>query len=65
MGSALQNPGVLMQGLATTEASGFDITMLDGDLGAVIDPSRTAVLSACPPCWPGCFVCCADAPADE
>ncbi|HEX3647286.1 MAG TPA: hypothetical protein VHV49_02605 [Pseudonocardiaceae bacterium] len=54
-----------MQGLATTEASGFDITMLDGDLGAVIDPSRTAVLSACPPCWPGCFVCCADAPADE
>jgi hypothetical protein len=54
-----------MHGMSIPEASGFDITMLDGDLAAVVDPSRSAVLTACPPCWPGCLVCCADLPADE
>lgn len=34
------------------------ITMLDGDLGAVTDPTRTDVLPrADGVCWCGCIVC--------
>lgn len=54
-----------MHGLSTPDTSGLDITMLDGDLAAVVDPTRPVLPSICPPCWPGCFVCCADTPADE
>ncbi|HEX5403198.1 MAG TPA: hypothetical protein VFX16_12935 [Pseudonocardiaceae bacterium] len=42
-----------------TEADGSDlmITMLDGDLGAVIDPTRTVTPTAETLCWCGCIVC--------
>ena len=34
------------------------ITMLDGDLGAVTDPTRTAVLPRAEEvCWCNCIVC--------
>jgi hypothetical protein len=54
-----------MHGLSNPEMSGFEVTLLDGDLGAVTDLNRTAAPTACPACWPACFVCCADALADE
>lgn len=56
-----------MHGQSNPE-SGLDITMLDGDLGAVTDPSRIAapVLSAdaCV-CWPPCVITCTVAVIDE
>ncbi|HEY3753305.1 MAG TPA: hypothetical protein VGL80_29295 [Pseudonocardiaceae bacterium] len=45
---------------AVPEADGSDlmITMLDGDLGAVTDPTRTTVTPTAEAlCWCGCIVC--------
>lgn len=49
-------------GLLTADAGAVDtdltITMLDGDLGAVTDPSGTTVLPRAEEvCWCGCIVC--------
>ena len=44
----------------TDLVSGLDvsITMLDGDLGAVVDPSTTLVAPATDGiCWPPCVIC--------
>jgi hypothetical protein len=55
----LPNPTMPEAG-PTDLLSGMDvrITMLDGDLGAVVDPSATALAPAADSiCWPPCVIC--------
>lgn len=52
--------------LAVSELSaGLTITMLDGNLGAVVDPARRGVLPLeATTCWCGCIVCATDPTED-
>jgi hypothetical protein len=55
-----------MQTLSAPTALGLDITPLDGDLGAVTDPTGTTALASDPAvCFCGCIIPCVVTTPDE